>query len=85
VTPRSIRPIVRIHCSLGSLGPATLEQWLDLAHHLEASLQGQASLSPADPEVVALAEKVRQVRGARAEQPPARSRGASGAGGRPSG
>jgi hypothetical protein len=36
-----------------------------LAHRLEASLQGQVSLTPADPQVEALAEKVRQARGAR--------------------
>jgi hypothetical protein len=62
-TPKG--PRQRIICSLGSLAPAPPEQWLDLAHRLEASLQGQVSLTPADPQVEALAEKVRQGRGAR--------------------
>jgi transposase len=60
-TPKG--PRQRIICSLGSLAPAPPEQWLDLAHRLEASLQGQTSLAPADPEVEAVVEKVRQARG----------------------
>ena len=59
-TPKG--PRQRIICSLGSLAPAPPEQWLNLAHRLEASLQGQVSLTPADPQVEALAEKVRQGR-----------------------
>ena len=57
-TPKG--PRQRIICSLGSLAPAPPDQWLDLARRLEASLQGQNSLTPADPQVEALAEKVRQ-------------------------
>jgi transposase len=70
-TPKG--PRQRIICSLGSLAPAPPEQWLDLAHRLEARLQGQVSLTPADPQVEALAEKVRQGRGARTakDHPPA--------------
>ena len=62
-TPKG--PRQRIICSLGSLAPAPPEQWLDLAHRLQASLLGQASLTPADPQVEAVAEKVRRGRGAR--------------------
>ncbi len=66
-TPRG--PRQRIICSLGSLAPAPPEQWLDLARRLEASLQGQSTLTPADPQVEALAEKVRQAHAPRAQQP----------------
>src|SRR5271157_618097 len=58
-TPKG--PRQRIICSLGSLAPAPPEQWLDLAHRLEASLQGQISLT-ADSPVAAMAEKVRRAR-----------------------
>ncbi len=64
-------PRQRIICSLGSLAPAPREQWLDLAHRLECSLQGQNSLPPADPQVEALAEQVRRGRKARTEPSPA--------------
>ena len=70
-TPKG--PRQRIICSLGSLAPAPSQQWLDLAHRLAASLQGQTSLPAADPQVEALAEKVRRARGVRtkpAEAPP---------------
>jgi transposase len=68
-TPKG--PRQRIICSLGSLAPAPPEQWLDLAHRLEASLQGQSSLTPTDPQVEALTERVRQARDSRAAtQPP---------------
>jgi hypothetical protein len=39
-TPKG--PRQRILCSLGSLSPAPPEQWLDLAHRIAASLEGQA-------------------------------------------
>jgi hypothetical protein len=39
-----------------------------LARRLEASLQGQTSLPAADPQVEALAEKVRRARGVRTKQ-----------------
>src|SRR5579859_8049711 len=67
-TPKG--PRQRIICSLGSLAPAPHEQWLDLACRLESSLQGQSSLTPADPQVESLAEKVRQARNSRAAKPP---------------
>ena len=65
-TPKG--PRQRIICSLGSLAPAPSEQWRDLAHRLAASLQGQTSLPAADPQVEALAEKVRRARGVRTKQ-----------------
>jgi transposase len=68
-TPKG--PRQRIICSLGSLAPAPPEHWLDLAHRLEASLRGQSSLTPADPQVAALAEKAR--RGPRRKAGPAPS------------
>src|SRR6266404_5926690 len=43
-TPKG--PRQRIICSLGSLAPAPREHWLDLAHRLQASLQGQSSFPP---------------------------------------
>jgi transposase len=67
-TPKG--PRQRIICSLGSLAPAPREQWLSLAHRLEARLQGQASLPSADPQVEALAEQVRRGRKARTEPLP---------------
>ena len=68
-TPKG--PRQRIICSLGSLAPAPSPQWLDLAHRLAASLQGQTSLPAAAPPVQALAEKVRRARGARTKPAPA--------------
>ncbi len=69
-TPKG--PRQRIICSLGSLAPAPRQQWLSLAHRLEASLQGQSSLPPADAQVETLLEKVRRGRTPRAEQAQAR-------------
>ena len=68
-TPKG--PRQRILCSLGSLAPAPPEQWLDLARRLEASLQGQSSLTPTDPQLEALTEKVHPARdsGTRQGQP----------------
>jgi len=68
-TPKG--PRQRILCSLGSLAPAPREEWLDLAHRLEASLAGQNSLPPGDAQVEALAGKVRWGRKARGEPSPA--------------
>src|SRR2546426_5468537 len=64
-------PRQRIICSLGNLAPAPREQWRGLAHRLGASLQGQNSLPPADPQVEALAGQVRRGRTAPNEPPPA--------------
>jgi hypothetical protein len=66
-TPKG--PRQRIICSLGSLAPAPLEQWRDLAHRLEASLQGQSSFTPADPQVAALAEKAHRAARRKAPAP----------------
>ena len=41
-TPKG--PRQHVVCSLGSLALAPREEWLDLAHRLEASLEGQGSL-----------------------------------------
>ena len=43
-TPKG--PRHHIVCSLGSLTPAPKEEWLALAHRLDAALVGQASLLP---------------------------------------
>jgi transposase len=70
-TPKG--PRQRIICSLGSLAPAPREQWLSLAHRLEASLEGQDSLPPVDSQMETLVEKVRRRRKARTESSPARA------------
>ena len=57
-TPKG--PRQRILCSLGSLAPAPAEQWLELAHRVEASLQGQTSLTPADTHLEVVVEKARR-------------------------
>ena len=67
-TPKG--PRQRIICSLGSLAPAPREHWLDLAHRLQASLQGQSSFPPADVAIETLVEKVRRGRQAPAEESP---------------
>ena len=46
-TPKG--PRQRIICSLGSLAPAPREQWLGLAHKLEAALEGQLPLAGTEP------------------------------------
>jgi transposase len=56
-TPKG--PRQRIICSLGSLEPAPAENWLGVAHKLEAALQGQASLPGAAP-IDTLAEHARR-------------------------
>ncbi len=67
-TPRG--PRQRIICSLGSLAPGPREQWLTLAHKLEASLHGQLSLDPAEPAMETLVDKARTGR----TRPPRASR-----------
>ncbi len=57
-TPKG--PRQRIICSLGALAPAPREQWLDLAHRLQARLQGQSSFPPADVPIETLVKKVRR-------------------------
>ena len=67
-TPKG--PRQRIICSLGALAPAPQEHWLDLAHRLEASLQGQSSFPPAAVPIETLVKKVRRGRPAPAEESP---------------
>ncbi len=74
-TPKG--PRQRIICSLGSLAPAPRDEWLSLAHRLEASLEGQASLPPADAQLEALAERTR--RGPKARTEPGATRARTGA------
>jgi hypothetical protein len=70
-TPKG--PRQHVVCSLGSLAPAPPAEWLSLAHRLEASLEGQGSLPPTDPQVDRLGEKVRRGRRpAAASEPPCR-------------
>jgi len=54
-------PRHRVVCSLGSLEPAPREQWLALAHRMEASLAGQSELQP-DEALGALVERARRGR-----------------------
>ena len=70
-TPKG--PRQRIICSLGALAPAPREQWLSLAHRLQASLEGQNSLAPAGPQLQALAEQVRRGRKVCPSAPAART------------
>ncbi len=56
-TPKG--PRQRIICSLGSLSPGPPQQWHSLARKVEASLKGQLSLKPTDPQIATLVEKVR--------------------------
>ena len=62
-TPKG--PRQHLICSLGSLAPAPRRERLSLAHRLQASLEGQGSLAPADAQVEALAEQARRGRPAR--------------------
>jgi transposase len=58
-TPKG--PRHRVVCSLGSLAPAPAEDWLALAHKIEAALTGQQPLV-GDPRVDALVAKVQAAR-----------------------
>lgn len=57
-TPKG--PRQRTICSLGSLSPGPPEQWLMLAHKMEAALQGQLSLEGSGKQIEALLDKVRK-------------------------
>jgi transposase len=59
-TPKG--PRQHVVCSLGSLAPAPREEWLSLAHRLEASLEGQGSLPPGDRQIEPLLERLRRER-----------------------
>ena len=56
-TPKG--PRQRTICSLGSLEPAPAEDWLGLAHKLQSSLRGQASLPESSSGVQPWLEKAR--------------------------
>jgi transposase len=58
-TPKG--PRHRVVCSLGSLAPAPAEEWLALAHKVEAALTGQQPLVR-DPRVDALVAKAQATR-----------------------
>jgi transposase len=57
-TPKG--PRQRTVCSLGSLEPAPVEDWLELAHKLESALRGQESLPEASEEIQTWVEKARR-------------------------
>jgi len=59
-TPRG--PRQRTICSLGNLAPAPAEEWLALAHKLEAALRGQLLLEPLDEKTRALLERAKRGR-----------------------
>src|SRR5271157_3142262 len=65
-------PRQQVVCSLGSLAPAPREEWLSLAHRLEASLEGQGSLPPTDRQIATLVEKVQHGRRPAAVSEPSR-------------
>ena len=60
-TPKG--PRQKILCSLGSLSPAPRQEWLALAHRMEASLAGQRSLT--EPDATVETETARGRRGGR--------------------
>jgi transposase len=71
-------PRQQVVCSLGSLAPAPREEWLSLAHRLEASLAGQGSLPPTDTQMETLVERARRGRRSGVEQGPARPQAEAG-------
>lgn len=71
-TPKG--PRQRIICSLGSLSPAPGPEWLALARKIEAGLQGQRSLEPAEVRIDTLVERARRGRRARREESSAREK-----------
>jgi len=59
-TPKG--PRQRVVCSLGNLAPAPKEEWLALAHKLEASLRGQLALGASQAEIDKIVAKVRRTK-----------------------
>jgi transposase len=57
-TPKG--PRQRVVCSLGKLAPAPREEWLALAHKMEAALRGQLSLDHSQTEIDEIVAKVRK-------------------------
>lgn len=71
LTPKG--PRQKVICSLGDLSPRPKQEWLALAHKLEAALSGQQELGDhPDPEVETLSTKARRRREQKQPQPPAR-------------
>ena len=56
-------PRQRTICSLGSLEPGPVEDWRDLAHKLQAALEGQEPLSAAPTEIQQWVDKARRNKG----------------------
>src|SRR2546422_8707450 len=52
LTPKG--PRQKVICSLGDLSPRPREEWLALAHKMEAALSGQQELLPASGELSSL-------------------------------
>ena len=59
-TPKG--PRQRVICSLGNLAPAPREEWLALAHKLEASLRGQLALGASQAKIDEIVAKVRRTK-----------------------
>jgi transposase len=59
-TPKG--PRQRVICSLGNLQPAPKEEWLALAHKLEASLRGQLSMGASQSQIDEIVANVRRRR-----------------------
>jgi len=57
-TPKG--PRQRVICSLGNLAPAPKEEWLALAHKLEASLRGQLALGASQADIDEIVSEVRR-------------------------
>ena len=55
-------PRQRVVCSLGNLAPGPREEWLALAHKLEASLRGQLALGASQAEIEKIVAEVRRTR-----------------------
>lgn len=55
-------PRQRVICSLGNLAPAPKEEWLALAHKLEAALKGQLGLSGSQEEIEKIVAEVRRTK-----------------------
>ena len=59
-TPKG--PRQRVICSLGNLAPAPREEWLALAHKLEASLRGQLALGASQADIDKIVAKARRTK-----------------------
>ena len=57
-TPKG--PRQHVVCSLGNLAPAPKEEWLALAHKLEAALRGQLALGATESEIDKIVAEVRR-------------------------